>query len=177
MGKYIKCLQCPETFSISGSLKLKKYCSAVCRRKYWRQNTDKGKQQITRDTTSKAAFKAREKYKNSDKYKQARKIYVNSEGGKAVYRRAAKKHNKKYPEERKARNKVTNALKLGLLVKSDICSKCNKYSDKIQAHHHNGYSDFNALDIIWLCPVCHHEEHELTCNCIRGRKLRGKLNF
>lgn len=57
----------------------------------------------------------------------------------------------------KIRYLTIRAIELGLLVRPDDCGRCGKSGD-IQAHHPD-YS--NPLNVIWLCPLCHAEEHRI----------------
>ncbi len=58
-------------------------------------------------------------------------------------------------EKHHAHTRVCKAVKSGVLIKPDKCSKCNK-TTKVQAHHED-YS--KRLDVIWLCISCHELEH------------------
>jgi len=188
MGKYTNCLQCPIVFFTL--IKTKKFCSRSCQQKYWRGNTTKGKECQNKYVKSNKGKNCQRKYRSSERGQATSISYRQSEEGKAARKRHMQsekgKYNKlvesidyfaRFPERRVAYDKVSNALRDGILNKPDRCSKCNKLSDNIQAHHPNGYDGDNALDVQWLCPVCHHEEHEITCNCVRGRKLRESINF
>lgn len=59
-----------------------------------------------------------------------------------------------------ASSKVANAIIKGLLVKPERCSTCLKRVEprKLHAHHRN-YS--KALEVEWLCSVCHTKRHKL----------------
>ena len=48
---------------------------------------------------------------------------------------------------------VTNAIKRGDLLRGE-CSNCG--TPNAQAHHED-YT--KPLDVIWLCPICHAQEH------------------
>lgn len=68
------------------------------------------------------------------------------------------------PKKLAARHAVKAAVKAGLMVRPDKCSRCGDAPAKarggrslIQAHHHMGYD--NPLDVIWLCIDCHMTEH------------------
>jgi hypothetical protein len=54
-----------------------------------------------------------------------------------------------------ARNAVTHALERGGLLRAP-CSECGADA---QAHHHRGYEPESHLDVIWLCPAHHGEQH------------------
>jgi len=82
---------------------------------------------------------------------------------------------KRNPEKLQARRAVSRAIKRGKLIRPGICLRCAE-TKNIQGHHYKGYKKENWLDIIWLCPKCHHEEHELTCKCAKGKALREELS-
>jgi hypothetical protein len=73
---------------------------------------------------------------------------------------------------------VRNAIKSGLLMRPDICSKCGDKpalaSDgrsRIHAHHH----DYNRpLDVEWLCAKCHRKETPLPS--VMGAPTFGERN-
>ena len=54
-------------------------------------------------------------------------------------------------------HKVRLAVKAGKLTKTD-CADCGS-SGPVQGHHHNGYDDEHALDVVWLCRSCHLSRH------------------
>ena len=54
-----------------------------------------------------------------------------------------------------ARNKVSIALKNGLLIKAANCSRCGS-CNRLQGHHED-YS--KPLIVEWLCIPCHKKEH------------------
>jgi DNA-binding transcriptional regulator YiaG len=55
-----------------------------------------------------------------------------------------------------AQVRVKTAVDNGVLVKPDKCEKCNKESKMLHGHH-NDYD--KPLEVVWLCPTCHAEEH------------------
>lgn len=63
------------------------------------------------------------------------------------------------PEKYKARGAVTNAVRLGNLVKPNCCEHCGTSEKKIQGHHWS-YLPEHWLDVIWLCTSCHGKEHK-----------------
>lgn len=67
------------------------------------------------------------------------------------------------PEVRKrAWRVVQDALWKGVLARPDACSSCGTIT-LVQGHHHNGYDDEHALDVVWLCPRCHYAaEHPVV---------------
>jgi len=72
---------------------------------------------------------------------------------KAAVRRYVRARNLRYPQKRKARIAVGNAIRDGLLVKLP-CVRCG--DENVEAHHHD-YS--KPLEVIWLCYLHHREIH------------------
>jgi hypothetical protein len=72
------------------------------------------------------------------------------------------RHGKGYVlERRRALNKVTKAVRRGLLVPQpcERCGfegRCKDGRRKVHAHH-DDYS--KPLEVRWLCKACHHIEH------------------
>jgi hypothetical protein len=74
--------------------------------------------------------------------------------------------------------KVRSALKNGVLVRPDTCSRCGgspvRATDgraTIHAHHH----DYNKpLDVEWMCAKCHREETPLPA--VMGAPNYGEKN-
>lgn len=48
------------------------------------------------------------------------------------------------------------ALRSGKLKKPKTCSKCNKSSENIEAHHSN-YD--KPMQVVWVCTSCHNKMH------------------
>jgi len=65
----------------------------------------------------------------------------------------AQRWNQKNPHAYKAHYLVSNALRDGRLDR-EPCIFCR--AEKVHAHHRD-YS--KPLDVIWLCPKCHHRLH------------------
>jgi hypothetical protein len=59
---------------------------------------------------------------------------------------------KAHPQQKKARQAVYYAVKVGKLAKSP-CAVCGDVD--VQAHHWRGYDKAHRLDVIWLCRECH----------------------
>ena len=57
-------------------------------------------------------------------------------------------------ERDRARGAVGRAVRDGVLVKPDACEECDR-ALKLDAHHHRGYDEAHALDVVWLCRRCH----------------------
>ena len=74
---------------------------------------------------------------------------------KSMREKALKKYNEKSKRKKTARAKVYEAIRLGLLIRPELCAVCGK-KGKIDAHH----KDYNKpLEVIWLCKTCHGKEH------------------
>jgi hypothetical protein len=63
----------------------------------------------------------------------------------------------KYPEKRKARRKVSNALRDNRLKRADACEYCGS-QDKLNGHHAS-YAEDMWLCVTWLCVPCHQLTH------------------
>jgi hypothetical protein len=77
--------------------------------------------------------------------------YNASPKGRANHKRTKLKHLIKV----RARTQVTEALRIGKLIKPDRCTNCSNI--KVEAHH-NDYS--KPLQVIWLCRNCHTSLHK-----------------
>lgn len=62
-----------------------------------------------------------------------------------------------------AHRKLNTAVANGQVIKAQACEQCGKRG-RLHGHHHRGYE--HPLDVIWLCPSCHHAAHG------RGPKAR-----
>lgn len=70
-------------------------------------------------------------------------------------------------DKRRAHSAVWREVRAGRIVRSPLCSCCDRKS-KLQAHH----ADYSKpLDVVWLCPGCHASEHGET---YQNRKPRGR---
>ena len=76
-------------------------------------------------------------------------------GHKESVLRKCKLRNINNPEKYIAEYTVSNAIKLGKIIRPEICQKCNK-SGRTEAHHPD-YS--KVFDVLWLCKRCHGKEH------------------
>lgn len=88
--------------------------------------------------------------------KEARSKYWKSDKGKATKRRSQKR-NYDYNRHR-AYEAVSWAIYFGLLVKPPCCPICGS-TERIEAHHTNGYDEEHWLDVEFMCQRCHNETH------------------
>jgi excisionase family DNA binding protein len=66
--------------------------------------------------------------------------------------------------DQKARAKTIyqRARRKGELTPPDACEHCGVKRPGLHGHHHNGYADEHALDVVWLCNPCHQRVHAVT---------------
>lgn len=72
----------------------------------------------------------------------------------------------------RAHNAVSRALKAGILVRPDHCSKCDRsviFGEIIG--HHEDYT--RKLDVIWLCESCHRFRHAAIDAIAKGGSNEG----
>lgn len=82
--------------------------------------------------------------------------------GKLPHRKKAntkrnKLQRKLYPQKYVAQNMVSNAIRDEKIKKPKKCSKCGRKNCRIYGHHEDYYK---PLEVIWLCQICHREEHQ-----------------
>lgn len=87
------------------------------------------------------------RYCNNKKAKKYRKTKI----GRQNINRAVYKSIKKYPRKNRARGKLYNAVRSGIIIRSSTCERCKKHT-KIEGHHTN-YN--KPLKVGWLCKNCH----------------------
>lgn len=83
------------------------------------------------------------------------KKYQLTEAGIASSTKAKKKWIETNPYKRSAHNILNNAIRDGKIEKPKTCNACGA-GGRIHGHHHD-YT--RPLDVKWLCPRCHTEEH------------------
>lgn len=101
-----------------------------------------------------------------DKANGARKLEMErlrmqTNKGKEVRRRANINARQRHPEQVKAHNAITNAVRDGKLphVSTQVCQKCG---NKAQQYHHHSYDPDFWLDVVPLCIKCHRLVHEVS---------------
>lgn len=95
-------------------------------------------------------------YKNNlDKRRNQIKSWSQSDLGKKSAIVRAERHFNKFPEKRKARQDLRNAVAAGKIKKPLYCSSCLN-EGRIEAHHHDYTLPFN---VVWLCIYCHKTLH------------------
>ncbi len=88
---------------------------------------------------------------NTDRLRESRK----TPSGKVATLKAAQKNNLKSPEKLRARTLLNQAVKIGKVVRPEVCFTCHK-NKKLDAHHPD-YS--KPLKVKWYCRVCHLTVH------------------
>lgn len=92
------------------------------------------------------------------KKKLERKLYPRTYRGNRTEqtRRYRRKHRLKY----EAQWAISRAIRLGKIIRPDVCSMCGD-KGMIVAHHHDYEKQF---DVIWVCYDCHNKIHSLPLN-------------
>lgn len=93
--------------------------------------------------------------------KKANTKYRQTEKGRITNRKRLASYRMRHPDRYKAVQKVTTATRSGKipLAKTLKCYYCPNQAE--QYHHHRGYTEEHALDVIPLCRSCH-------ADCRRG---------
>jgi len=117
--------------------------------------------QCTKDDTIENRNNNLNHYKQYDKNRamlphrvNARKEYNQTKKGKKIRKKTNDRYKSSNPLKYQAHNKISNALRNGKLIRG-VCVICG--SKNVHAHHPD-YS--KPLDVIWLCPKHHKEEHK-----------------
>lgn len=128
------CEECGKKFT--ANMNFQKFCSVICyRRARMKKPIEKMKAKIRH------------------------KAYKQTEKGKASSIKSTLIQREKNYEKYLARANVRNHISAGKIIKPTICSMCNEVN-KLDAHHHKGYSKEHRLDVIWLCRTCHVQEEK-----------------
>jgi len=130
--------------------KTKDGCSSRCRecqKAYARQHRIDNKDYYLR--------KNRE-YSRTEKYKQKKKDYYQSEVGRESQRKAKVVYKSKNVTKVAASAKLNGAIRAGDILRPEICGECGKPSKVIHGHH----DDYLLpLEVRWMCPMCHMAWH------------------
>jgi len=101
--------------------------------------------------------KYHKKYRQTEKGKAYFKHYRQSEKSRIIQRISGKHYSILYPERRKARKTISNAIRAGKLPRPDTL-QCNYCLEKAeQYHHYLGYVPKHWLDVIPVCKECHYK--------------------
>lgn len=86
------------------------------------------------------------------------KHYRQTKKGKEVIHRLKKRYHFQYPEKRRSRQAVRDAITAGKLARPEIllCRICKKQA---QEYHHNSYAPEDKLIVYPLCQKCHQKIH------------------
>ena len=79
-------------------------------------------------------------------------------------------------EHARARHAVQEAVRWGKMAKPTACSACHASEPphRIHGHHHLGYD--RPLDVVWLCSICHGEQHRRS-NPAASERLQDVDSF
>ena len=86
---------------------------------------------------------------------RARKLYDQTEDGKAAHKRAIAAYRGRNPNKYKAHCVLNNAVRGGKLQRGISCEICG--SGTTLHAHHDDYS--KTLEVRWLCATCHRQWH------------------
>lgn len=97
-------------------------------------------------------------YRTSDRGRTTRNAYRKTTKGRAIDRRHQEKYSNKYPEKRKAKDTVHNAVMAGRMshISAHLCHHCGVQAEQ---YHHPSYSPQHRLWGVPLCRSCHQECH------------------
>jgi hypothetical protein len=107
-----------------------------------------------------------ERFQADPKVKERHRRYQATEAGKRSMEQARLKWMANSPEKRAAHVILGNAVRDGLVSKPKCCSRCGA-GGKIHGHH---FDYTKPLDVIWLCPACHHQEHADNDNAVAAKE-------
>lgn len=150
-----RCKQCGETLSYESFYRKKgskdgyeSSCSD-CKRERVRSN------RAAKSNHYKEYDRARGKLaRRKDYLAEASTRYRATDKGKANSSKNAQIWKMNNREKIKAHTIVSRAVQRGDIQKPIRCEKCNKYSERLQAHH---YDHSKPLDVVWLCSYCHNQ--------------------
>ena len=109
------------------------------------------------------------RYWATDRAKEVRAAYLQSEAGKASRQRylrspkniaaqalRTRSWRERHPEKWEAHKAVKRALASGALIKPFACTDCERDDARIEAHH----EDYALpLEVTWVCRRCHYARH------------------
>lgn len=130
---FSRCVSCGETKSVSEFYKDKKCVANGC----------------VQYSCKMCIKKEREKYYDQHTEEVNKRV--------RTHRKENPGKRKSHPDENSLAHKLLNeAVKKGKIVKPKLCENCHK-KKWLHAHHYKGY-DY-PLEVVWLCPSCHHAAH------------------
>lgn len=149
---------CKRLKSHDGLALVCRQCASEWHRNYYNANTSEINEH-NRNYYKANAAKTNEHNRNYQKDNAAkiselkRKYYAEHREQIAEVRRKYRKENS---EKTKAMDIANQAIRKGILKRSNICSKCGVCSGIMDAHH----PDYlRQLDVVWLCRSCHQKLH------------------
>jgi hypothetical protein len=154
---------CKDRSKSDGLYSSCKTCMNTTQRRYFRSS--RGKQvkkaygQIHAEQKSRYQKQYYQGYKKTERYKDTRYRYEQSEKGRMTKRRNNHKCCLRHPDRMKARHVIGNAIAAGQLcaARKLKCHYCNERAN--QYHHYLGYAPEQWFDVIPLCRSCHKTIH------------------
>jgi len=143
MKQCSKCLkELPEDAFYRGHGQCKECCSLITRRYYVAHKAE--------IVAYKRHYHATHREEDIARSRRYRKAHY------AETRVSIWRWNREHPEAVQAHTKFKYALRAGKLTKPLFCTLCLDGEHVLDAHHED-YS--KALDVVWLCRVCHTRLH------------------
>ncbi len=130
----------------------------------------------------KVRLEALNRRRDCEEFRAKRRVYLrkhvrDTPASRARNVRHVVRYRAKYPEKALARMAVQKALSSGLLVRPEACSRCGSSHKSRKGYslihgHHPDYS--KPLEVVWLCVVCHNEEHRAEASKLEGEVKHGQ---
>lgn len=139
-----------------------KECNSLYKKKHYQANKsaylERSKQQRESDPESYKRYLKQYYREHSEERKSKDKEYAqkNKDRINAYHREYRKRPETLIKQD--CRKMVQLALKFGMLIRPNHCSKCGK--EAFTEAHHRDYT--KPLDVDWLCKQCHENEHHLN---------------
>lgn len=107
-------------------------------------------------------WKRKWRQENRDHVAKLKKEHYAGAGGEVV-RQYAREVRHREPEKYKARYLVTSAVQCGRFPPASgmVCEHCQE-AQAAEWHHHKGYSEEFAMDVIALCKECHGKDRRVV---------------
>jgi len=121
--------------------------------------TKKGRESIRH--TGKKIRPYRRAWDRSEKGKEKRRRYAQTEKGRKLHREAQTMYRKQNQEKIKAQSAVYTEVCAGRIPRAStlVCIECSNQANHY--HHHNGYDEKHWLDVVPLCIDCHNKLNRL----------------
>jgi hypothetical protein len=145
------CRAAPEQRRVENGIEVKR--CARCGEVKPRSGFQLGKTWPTECRSCIGATKRRLRKASAEKYRATKRAYRQTP---IAQRQQREQRVRQSAKAKRAVQIVRAAVKAGKLIRPLACPRCGQDDVTVHAHH----EDYNCpLDVIWLCPRCHSEEH------------------